>query len=139
VSSHILVARKEPPPWPIAVENWRSVLEVDLAVVQSFGAFSPAAVFWRGRHQHIEVREARRGGIVTTVENAGRDLARGKARTAIFWWRRMTRAISTPGACRQRAAVERQAGPTRSAYAEIVYDVQFSASGDWPWPVSCPA
>jgi WD40 repeat protein len=113
-----------------SVENWRSVLEVDLAVVQSFGAFSPGGRFLAAADTNtIEVREARRGGIVATVEML--------AVTSL--------AVSADGDLLVAADDEGNINawslspnsPLWSdklilpapAYAEIVYDVQFSASG----------
>ncbi|MGH2387719.1 MAG: WD40 repeat domain-containing protein [Chloroflexota bacterium] len=113
-----------------SVENWRSVLEIDLAVVQSFGAFSPGGRFLAAADTNtIEVREARRGGIVATVQML--------AVTSL--------AVSADGDLLVAADDEGNINawslspnaPLWSdklvmpppAYAEIVYDVQFATTG----------
>ncbi len=113
-----------------SVENWQRVQEIDLAVVQSFGAFSPGGKFLAAADANtIEVREARRGTIVATVEMlAVTSLAVSEDGTLLV-------AADDDGAINAwtLAPVEplwrdRLVMPPPS-YAEIVYDVQFAADG----------
>jgi WD40 repeat protein len=113
-----------------SIENWRSVLEVDLAVVQSFGAFSPGGRFLAAADTNtIEVREARRGGIVATVEMlAVTSLAvsaEGDLLVAADDEGNINAWSLSPNAPLWRDKLVLPA----PAYAEIVYDVQFSVSG----------
>ena len=113
-----------------SVENWQSVLEVDLAVVQSFGAFSPGGRFLAAADTNtIEVRESRRGGIVATVEMIavtslavsadGTLLVAADDEGSINAW------SLTPNAVLWS---DKLVLPPPS-YAEIVYDVQFAGDG----------
>ena len=55
-----------------SVDNWRRTQAFDLAVVQSFGAFSPGGRFLAAADSNsIEVRDARSGTISATVEMVG--------------------------------------------------------------------
>lgn len=113
-----------------SVENWRRTLETDLAVVQSFGAFSPGGRFLAAADANtIEVRDALAGAIVTTVEMLGV--------TSL--------AVSPDGSLLVAADDDGLMGvwavsPLQSlwsarlelpppAYAQVIYDVQFAADG----------
>lgn len=110
--------------------NWRRVRETDLAVVQSFGAFSPGGRYLASADTNsIEVRESRGGAIVATVEMAAvTSLALSADGTLLV-------AADDDGAINAwtlpPAAPLWQARLTLPppAYAQVVYDVQFAGSG----------
>lgn len=110
--------------------NWRRIRETDLAVVQSFGAFAPGGRYLASADTNsIEVREARLGTIVATVEM-----------TAVT-----SLAISADGsllvAADDEGGINAWSLPPATpiwqarltlpppAYAQVVYDVQFAQSG----------
>jgi WD40 repeat protein len=112
------------------VENWRRTQETDLAVVQSFGAFSPGGRFLAAADANtIEVREAMNGSIVATVEMLGvtslavsadgRLLVAADDDGLIGAW------SLSPLVSLWQSRLELPA----PAYAQVVYDVQFAADG----------
>jgi WD40 repeat protein len=116
---------------PYEVDNWRRAREIDLAVVQSFGAFSPGGRYLAAADTNtIEVRESQGGGIVATMEMVGV--------TSL--------AINTNGtllvAADDEGGINAWSLPPASplwqarltlpppAYAQVVYDVQFALDGN---------
>ena len=86
------------------LEHWRRISETDLAVVQSFGAFSPGGRYLASADTNtIEVRESRSGLIVATMEMGGVTSLAIHARTDRCWSPPTTMARSMPGPCRLRS------------------------------------
>jgi WD40 repeat protein len=115
---------------PYRVDNWRRRHEFDLAVVQSFGAFSPGGRFLAAADSNsIEVRDARSGAISATVEMIGvtslavspdgRLLVAADDEGGVNAW------TLPPAAILWRA---RLVMPP-PAYVQVVFDVQFAAQG----------
>jgi WD40 repeat protein len=112
------------------LENWRRTQEIDLAVVQSFGAFSPGGRFLAAADANtIEVRESGTGAIIATVEmlgvtslavsSNGRLLVAADDDGNVGAWG------LSPLASLWRSRLELPS----PAYAQVVYDVQFAANG----------
>jgi WD40 repeat protein len=113
-----------------SVDNWRRTQAFDLAVVQSFGAFSPGGRFLAAADSNsIEVRDARSGAISAAVEMIGvtslavspdgRLLVAADDEGAVNAW------TLPPAAALWRAHLVLPP----PAYAQVVYDVQFAAQG----------
>ncbi|MDB5059472.1 MAG: hypothetical protein JWO59_2944 [Chloroflexi bacterium] len=113
-----------------SLENWERTQETDLAVVQSFGAFSPGGRYLAAADANtIEVRETLGGSMVATVEMLGvTSLAVSADGTLLV-------AADDDGTVAAWAL-----GPLKPlwrarlempppAYAQVVYDVQFAANG----------
>jgi WD40 repeat protein len=112
------------------LESWRRTQETDLAVVQSFGAFSPGGRFLAAADANtIEVRASSSGAILATVEmlgvtslavspDGGLLVAADDDGTVAAWG-------LTPLKQLWRARLELPP----PAYAQVVYDVQFAAGG----------
>lgn len=110
--------------------NWQSVLEVDLAVVQSFGAFSPGGRFLAAADTNtIEVREARRGGIVATVEMLAVTSLAVSADGTLLVAADDEGSINAWGLSPSTPLWRDKLVMPAPSYAEIVYDVQFAADG----------
>jgi WD40 repeat protein len=113
-----------------SLENWQRTQETDLAVVQSFGAFSPGGKYLASADANtIEVRESRGGAILATVEMLG------VTSLAVSADGRMLVAADDDGTVAAWALNPlTQLWHTRlelppPAYAQVVYDVQFAAAG----------
>ena len=113
------------------VDNWRRAREIDLAVVQSFGAFSPGGRYLAAADTNtIEVRESQGGGIVATMEMIGvTSLAINEDGTLLVAAddEGGINAWSLPPAT---ALWQARLTLPPPAYAQVVYDVQFSLDGN---------
>lgn len=109
------------------VENWHQTQAVDLAVVQSFGAFSPGGRFLAAADTNtIEVRDARSGAMIATtqmfavtslaVSSDGSLLVAADDEGSINAW------TLPPVASLWQARLTLPP----PAYAQVVYDVQFA-------------
>jgi WD40 repeat protein len=112
------------------LEGWQRTRETDLAVVQSFGAFSPGGRYLASADTNpIEVRESGSGAIVATMEMVGVTslaispdgtlLVAADDEGSINAW---TLSPATP-------LWQARLTLPPPAYAQIVYDVQFAANG----------
>ena len=111
-------------------ENWRQTRGTDLAVVQSFGAFSPGGRFLASADTNtIEVRETRGGGIIATMEMGGVTSLAISADGGLLVAADDEGTISAwslpPAALLWRARLTMPP----PAFAQVVYDVQFTPGG----------
>jgi WD40 repeat protein len=113
-----------------SLENWERTQETDLAVVQSFGAFSPGGQYLAAADANtIEVRETRGGGIIATVEMLGVTSLAVSADGTLLVAADDDGTVATwaLGPLKPLWRVRLELPPP--AYAQVVYDVQFAAYG----------
>jgi|GEM_PF-1610755 WD40 repeat protein len=112
------------------LDKWHRTRETDLAVVQSFGAFSPGGRFLAAADTNtIEVRDSLSGGILATVEMFG------VTSLAVSASGHLLVAADDDGHVRawtlspvSQLWAARLDLPAPS-FAQVVYDVQFAANG----------
>lgn len=116
---------------PYEVDNWRRAREIDLAVVQSFGAFSPGGRYLAAADTNtIEVRESLGGGIVSTMEMIGVTSLAINENGALLVAADDEGGINAWSLPPATPLWQARLTLPPPAYAQVVYDVQFSLDGN---------